>query len=92
MSHILKEQSPHIWQVLSSMLVSDPTCESQRVQYLQKETPHKPSEMMVNTKSFGSKATWDEEDEYWACNADGNLENSETDSDNDGDVCPTKRV
>ena len=92
MSRILKEQSPHLWQVLSSMLVSDPTRESRRVQYLQKETPREPSEMMVNTESFGSKATWDEEDEYWACDADGNLENSKTDSDNDGDVRPTKRV
>ena len=99
MSHKLKEQSPHLWQILSSMLVSDFTHESRRAQYLQKETPKEPSEMMVDTEGFEppcaqatqASQTWDEED-YWACDANGNLESSKVEGDNDDDGRPTKRL
>ena len=37
--------------------------------------------MMVDTES----QTWDEEDEYWACDADGDLEGSKGEGDNDSD-------
>ena len=98
MSHELKEQSPHLWQLLSSMLVSNPTCESWRAQYLQKETPKEPSELMVDTEGFETSQatqasqTWDEDDEYWACDVDGNLESSKAGGDNDDDGRPTKRA
>jgi len=75
------------------MLVSDPICESRRVQYLQKDTPKEPSEMMVDTEGLEmscsqatqASQTWDEEDEYWACDADGDLESSKAEGDNDND-------
>ena len=95
MSCELKEQSPHLWQMLSSMLVSDPTRESRRAQYIQKETPKEPSEMMVDTECFEAtqaSQTWDEEDEYWACDADGDLESSKAEGVEDEDGVPTKRV
>ena len=101
MSHELKEQSPHLWQMLSSMLVSDPTRESQRAQYLlRKEIPKGQSEMMADTnglKPASSQATqpsqtWDEEDEYWACDADPDIESSKIEGDNGGDARPTKRA
>ena len=34
--------------------------------------------------------TWDKEDKYWACDADGNLESSKAYSNDDDDRCPTK--
>ena len=97
MSHELKEQSPHLWNILSSILVSDRTRESRRAQ---KVTPKEPSEMIIDTDGFEppcSQATqasqaWDEEDEYWACDADGDLEGSEAECDNDDDGRPTKRA
>jgi len=101
MSQELKEQSPHLWQILSSMLVSDPTRESRRAQYLWKEMPKEPSEMMVDAelKTSCSQAsqtsqTWDDEDEYWACDADAELESSKVDNDDgdDEDGGPTKRA
>ena len=52
MSRELKEQTPHLWEMLSSMLVSDPTRESRRAQYLQNKPPKEPSELMVNTEGF----------------------------------------
>jgi len=97
MSCELKEKSPRLWQMLSSILVSDPTRESWQAQYLQKETSKEPSEMMVDTEGFEAtqaSQTWDKEDEYWACDADGDIESSkaEGDEDEDGDGRPTKRV
>jgi len=86
--------------MLSSILVSDPICETRQAQYLQKVAPKEPSEMMVETKGFEpsysqvtqASQTWDEEDEYWACDADGNLEleGSKAECDNDEDGHPTK--
>ena len=95
----LKEGCPHLWQMLSSMLVSDRRRESRRAQYQQKDTPKEPSEMMVDTdletscsQATHASQTWDEEDEYWACDADGDLESSKTDGDDDDDGHPTKRA
>jgi hypothetical protein len=90
MSHKLKEQSPHLWQTLSLMLVSDPTCELQQVQYLQKEVPKEPSEMMVDSKGLKTcshaSQNWEDKDKYWACDANGKPESSKVDdNDNDGD-------
>jgi len=83
MSRELKTKMPQLWQVLSAMLVSDPKCESERAQYLQKEATIDPSEMMVDieglTKSQRSQ-TWDEEDEYWVQDADGELETKPEDN------------
>jgi len=45
MSHELKEQSPCLWNMLSSILVSDPIRETQQAQYLQKVAPKEPSAM-----------------------------------------------
>ena len=102
MSCELKEQSPHLWNMLSSILVSDPICETRQAQYLQKVAPKEPSEMMVETEGFEpsysqvtqASQTWDEEDEYWACDADGNLEleGSKAECDNDEDGHPTKQA
>ena len=100
MSHKLKEQMPHLWQMLSSMLVSDPTCELWRMQYLRKEPPKEPSELMVDTEGFETPCSqvtqasqaWNEEDEYWVCDVDGDLESSKAGCDNDDDGRPTKRA
>ena len=56
--------------------------------------------MMVNTEGFelscsqGTQAsqTWDEEDEYWACDADADLEGSKAECDDDDNGCPTKQA
>jgi hypothetical protein len=78
MSRELKEESPHLWQTLFSMLVSDPTRELRRAQYLQKEVPKEPSEMMVDSEGLETcshaSQTWEDEDKYWACDADGKPE------------------
>jgi len=100
MAHELKKQSPHLWWLLSSMLVSDPTRESRQAQYLQKQTPKESSELMVDTEGFEMSSsqltqasqTWDEDDEYWACDADGNLEGPKAEGDSDDDEHPTKRA
>jgi hypothetical protein len=93
MSGELKDQTPCLWQMLTALLVSDPGCESQRVRYIQKETSMGPSEMMVDTETPQTSQTWDDEDEYWACDADGELEGSEGDDDGDGEhKRPTKRA
>jgi len=103
MSCELKMQSPHLWQILSSMLVSDSTCESQRAQYLQKDIPKGPSEMMVDTEGLEMSCSqaaqasqaWDDEDEYWACDAsdaDGDIEDSKVEGGGDDVEHPTKRV
>jgi len=100
MSCKLKEETPHLCRMLSSMLVSDPTRESRRAQYLQKKIPKEPCEMMVDTNGLATSCsqatqasqTWDEEDEYWACDADGNLESSKAYSDDDDDGRPAKRA
>ena len=36
--------------------------------------------------------TWDEEDEYWACDADGDPESSKGEGDDDDDGRPAKRA
>jgi hypothetical protein len=100
MARHLKEQTPHLWQILSLMLVSDPIRESWQVQYLEKEVPKEPSEMMVGTEGLKpscsqvslASQTWDKEDEYWACDTDGELETKADDNDNDNndDGRPTK--
>jgi len=83
MSRELKTQMPQLWWALSAMLVSDPKRKSERVQYLQKEAMIDPSEAMVDieglTKSQRSQ-TWDKEDEYWAQDADGELETKPEDN------------
>ena len=103
MSCELKMQSPRLWEILSSMLVSDSTCESRQVQYLQKDIPKRPSEMMIDTKGLEPSCSqamqesqaWDEEDEYWACdacNAGGDIEDSKAEGGGDNVERPTKQV
>ena len=103
MSCELKIQSPHLWEILSSMLVSDSTCESRKAQYLQKDILKGPSEMIIDTKGLEPSCSqamqesqaWDEEDEYWACNAcnaGGDIKDSKVEGGGDNVECPTKRV
>lgn len=60
--------------------------------------PKEPSEIMVDAETPSSQAslasqTWDKEDEYWACDVDGELESfkEDGDGDGDGDGHPTKQ-
>ena len=39
-----------------------------------------------------ASSSWDEDNEYWACDAEDNLESSKTEDDNDDDERPTKRA
>jgi hypothetical protein len=49
-----------------------------------------PLTMMVNTEGPSGNQSWDDEDEYWACNADGELDSSEDSSEEC--KCPTKHA
>jgi hypothetical protein len=93
MSRELKAQTPQVWQTLSAMLASDSVRESLRAQYLKKGTSMDPSEMMVDAEGLsGSQASqaWDDEDEYWALDADG--EHEPAPEGEEEHECPAKRM
>jgi hypothetical protein len=87
----LKMQTPRLWWALSAMLVSNLKCKSERGQYLQKEAMMDLLDVMVETETGSQRSqTWEEEDKYWAREADGELETRP----DDDEACerPSKRA
>lgn len=78
MAEMLTRSAPRLWELLGSLLLSDPSLEERRIQHhAGTSLSREPSLMSVSSETSNTLSDWDEEDEYWSKETDRLWENAE---------------
>jgi hypothetical protein len=73
MATTLQHQTPRLWGLLMTLLVSDAARETCRACYIKSESSFDPSEMSMDLDLPGDGSTTDSNNEYWTDEEDGGL-------------------